>query len=125
MPELTPAEIADQNLRHLCAVTGATYYPDHNTEATPLPGDGYVGPWVRITLAGTTYDILTRHVIMYFGLPGPLTVARYQSTCFYLFPSTASDDSLPYAERVASALLLLRNDPTIFVRWRQQDGPYA
>lgn len=124
MPELTPAEIADQNLRHLCAVTGATYYPDHNTKATPVPGHCYVGPWVRIALAGTTYDILTDHVIMYSGLPGPLTVAPHKYTCFYLVSSSA-DHEPPYAERVASALLLLRNDPSIFCRWARKDAPYA
>jgi len=40
------------------------------------------------------------------------------STCLQIPP-------MPYPERIASVLLLLRNDPTIFDRWAKHDKYYA
>lgn len=122
MPELTPAEIADQNLRHLCAVTGATYSPDHKAYS-PMGNIAYPGPWVRIVLQGTEFYICAQYIIKM----GP----SYRSgTCFYLSKTyevneAVTGEKTPYAEQVASALLLLRNDPSIFDRWAQHNGPYA
>lgn len=33
--------------------------------------------------------------------------------------------NLPYPEMIAATLLLLKNDPTLFDKWCQQDGYYA
>jgi hypothetical protein len=41
-----------------------------------------------------------------------------KSTCF----SVATDPDLPSAERVAYALLQLKNSPRLFKRWRKRPG---
>jgi hypothetical protein len=114
MPELTPDELADQNLRHLCAVTGASYSPDHSAWS-PVDSSTYPGPWVRIAINQCEYYISAGLV----SKVKPHAGGR-QRTCYFVW-----QQKLPYAEVVASALLLLKNDPAIFDRWATHDGPYA
>lgn len=54
----------------------------------------------------------------------PTSIARYgigwpKYTCLLTWIDT------PYAERIASVILLLKNNPKIFEHWRRQDGWYA
>jgi hypothetical protein len=44
---------------------------------------------------------------------------KYEKTCFYL-----QYNSVPKAEQIASALLQLRNNPELFVRWAEHSGAY-
>lgn len=115
MPNLTPHEIADQNLRHICKVLGASYSPDHRS-FSPLRDPAYPGPWARIVLGGAEYYITAGYVVR--------LVRGYEaSTCYYPYPSAVA--ACPNPELVASALLLLRNDPTIFDRWCGRGGAYS
>lgn len=116
MPNQTPHELADQNLRHICAVLGASYSPDHSSYS-PLGDPDYPGPWVRITLAGADYYITAGYVVQ---VRGNLYQLR---TCYYPYPSDLA--ACPNPELVASALLLLRNDPTIFDRWCLHQGAFS
>lgn len=43
---------------------------------------------------------------------------KIESTCL-------QGGTMPYPEQIASVLLLLKNDPTIFTRWQRQDNYYA
>lgn len=43
---------------------------------------------------------------------------KIESTCL-------QGGTMPYPEQIASVLLLLKNDPTIFTRWQRHDNYYA
>jgi hypothetical protein len=43
---------------------------------------------------------------------------KIESTCLQA-------SAMPYQEQIASVLLLLKNDPTIFERWQRRDNYYA
>lgn len=112
-----PEELADENLRKLCAVTGAEHHKDH-WMLSPMGNPTYPGPWVRVKVGEVTYTICVQYAIMEkagisFG------------TCYYIFPVTGETQFIPHAEVVASALFLVKNDPNMFEKWSLQDGPYA
>jgi hypothetical protein len=43
----------------------------------------------------------------------------YEETCFY-----SAEKSMPKAEQIATALLLLKNNPALFDRWAAQNGAF-
>ena len=43
--------------------------------------------------------------------------SRYQGTCFFV-----PNQGMPSAEQIATALLMLKNDPTLFDKWAVKDG---
>jgi len=43
----------------------------------------------------------------------------YDETCFY-----SADKSMPKAEQIATALLQLKNNPSLFDRWAAQSGAF-
>lgn len=114
---MTPYELADQNLRHICAVLGAAYSPDHKSWS-PIGNCEYPGPWVRLGVEGLTFYILAGNVVKFEG------AQRIAATCYYIFPCL-EDSQTPFPEKIASALLLLKNDPELFDKWRKQDGPHV
>lgn len=115
---MTPNEIAEENLRKLCGVTGASYSPDHKSYS-PVGNPEYPGPWVSIVMGEYVYYILAGHIRRettrgFYGYS--------DATCYYIYPNAP----MPSAEVIASALLLLRNDPSIFSKWCLRDArPYA
>ncbi len=89
-------EKARRNLEQIAKVVGA------HLEA-PL--------YARLTLGKDEFRIV----------PGQVRRIRSgsdQQTCFQV------SAPFPHPEHIASALLLLKNDPTIFDRWVKQDGYY-
>lgn len=81
----------------------------------------------RLVGASFTYDSATLQIGRYAYLIRPDEIRRqlvdsmcpYQETCLRVRPD------MPRPEKIASILLLLKNDPTIFDRWAQQDEFYA
>lgn len=119
---MTPREMAEENLRKLCAVTGASYSPDH-TSFSPLKDPSYPGPWVRIELSGDVYYISAGYVQRTKAGIDPQLFVQGTHTCYYVF--APSSLPIPNAESVASALLLLHHDPKIYERWSERDGPHS
>jgi hypothetical protein len=71
-----------------------------------------------------SYECATISIRGYRYIISPQRITRQnergesQSTCLQQHP-------MPMPEMVAATLLLLCNDPTIFERWRRQDGWYS
>ena len=78
----------------------------------------YPGPWVCIAIGGATYYISVGYIHRDQG-------GYRLGTCFWVAEDATSAAVLPYAELVASALLLLKNDPSLFLKWANHDGPHA
>lgn len=110
-------KLADDNLRRVCALVGASYSPDH-ASFSPVGNPGYPGPWARLEVADFIFYIVVGHVRC--ERKGGYCVG---TTCYYTWPAQAV--MLPKAEMVASALLLLHHDPSIFRKWQLQDGPHV
>jgi hypothetical protein len=91
----TPAQHAAEYLKRVAAVTGAEQ----------VRGDSY---WLR---AGHRNFLVSYKFIRLVSHHG-------KSTCF----SVAADPDMPSAEVVASALLQLKNNPSLFKKWRKQPG---
>lgn len=68
---------------------------------------------IRIYLAGSEFIVLAGHI---FRLNGNKEIEA--RTCYY-GPVTE-----PWPENIASALLLLKQNPGVFEKWRKQDGYY-
>jgi hypothetical protein len=90
-----PAERAARYLRRIARLTGAKQ----------IPGGGY---WLRAGRRNFVVDCEFVRTISHHG----------KSTCF----SVATDPDLPSAERVAYALLQLKNNPKLFKKWRKRPG---
>jgi len=91
----TPTQRAAEYLKRVAALTGAEQ----------VRGDSY---WLRAGRRNFLVDYKFVRVISPHG----------KSTCF----SVAADPDMPSAEVVASALLQLKNNPTLFKKWRKQPG---
>ena len=90
-----PAERAARYLRRIARLTGAKQ----------ISGGGY---WLRAGRRNFLVDCKFVRTISDHG----------KSTCF----SVATDPDLPSAERVAYALLQLKNNPKLFKKWRKRPG---
>ena len=87
----TPAQRATKYLKRIAALTGAKQ----------VCGDSY-----RLK-AGRRHFLVDSKFVRVFSHPG-------ESTCF----SVATDQDMPSAEVVASALLQLKNNARLFEKWR-------
>jgi hypothetical protein len=66
--------------------------------------------------AGTnTFHVRDRYVTRLRG--GEDAKSRHEKTCFFL-----GNQEMPSAERIATALLMLKNDPTLFDKWAVRVG---
>ena len=79
------------------------------TNATEV-GDGYL-----LNVGTNTFHVRDRYVRRLRG--GKDAKSRYEETCFFV-----SNQGLPSAEQIATALLMLKNDPTLFDKWAVKDG---
>ena len=88
-------------LLRIVALTGATQM-----------GNGY-----DINVGTTRFHVRDRYV----GRPRDVNNPKgaYEETCFY-----SADRSMPKAEQIATALLQLKNNPTLFDRWAAQSGAF-
>lgn len=96
-------------LRHFVRVTGATMI-----EGVAVDPVGNRHPLTVSILIG-----VSKYVIVYgniFRIRGGLE----EVTCYHTMSG-----SEPPADCILSALLLLKNDPTIFDRWMKRDDYYA
>ena len=91
----TPTQRAAEYLKRVAALTGAEQ----------VRGVRY---WLRAGRRNFLVDYKFVRVIS----------PHCKSTCF----SVAADPDMPSAEVVASALLQLKNNPTLFKKWRKQPG---
>ena len=73
-------------------------------------GDGYV-----LNVGTNTFHVGYRYVrrLRREGVAN----SRYEQTCFFV-PS----HGMPRPEQIATALLMLKNDPTLFDKWAVRDG---
>jgi hypothetical protein len=90
---------AQSYLRRVVAVTSAT-------EAV----DGYL-----LNVGTNTFHVGDRYIRRLRG--GKYPKSRYVETCFFV-----PNQGLPRAELIATALLMLKNDPTLFDKWAVKDG---
>ena len=75
-----------------------------------------VGDGCYLLYAGTnTFHVRDRYVTRL--REGKDAKSRYDGTCFFL-----GNQEMPSAERIATALLMLKNDPTLFDKWAVKDG---
>ena len=90
---------AQRYLRRIVALTGAT----------PM-GSGYA-----LDVGTARFQVRDRYVRRLWDMTDPQ--CAYEETCFY-----SVDESIPKAEQIATALLLLKNNPALFGRWAVQNG---
>jgi hypothetical protein len=91
----TPAQRAAKYLKRIAALTGAEQ----------VRGDSY------LLRAGRRNFLVDPKFVRVISCDGA-------TTCF----SIVGDVDMPSAEIVASALLQLKNNPSLFEKWRQQRG---
>jgi len=96
---ITPKDRAKRYLRRIVALTGATQM-----------GDAYV-----LDVGKMRFHVRDRYVRRLRDLTDP--GCAYEETCFY-----PVHISMPKAEEIASALLQLTNNPTLFDKWAVQNG---
>jgi hypothetical protein len=92
-------ERAENYLRRILALTGAAAL-----------GNGYV-----LDIGATRFHVRAGRVGQMRDLNDP--DCPYKETCFYL-----PNKDMPRDEQVATALLQLANNPSLFERWAAQDG---
>jgi hypothetical protein len=79
------------------------------TNATEM-GDGYI-----LNVGTNTFHVRDRYVRRIRGVKD--AKSRYEETCFFV-----PDQGMPSAEQIATALLMLKHDPTLFDKWAVKDG---
>ncbi len=79
------------------------------TNATEL-GNGYL-----LNVGTNTFHVRDRYVTRLRGVQD--AKSRYEETCFFV-----PNQGMPSAEQIATALPMLRNDPTLFDKWAVKDG---
>jgi hypothetical protein len=79
------------------------------TNATEL-GDGYL-----LNVGINIFHVRDRYVRRIRGVKD--AKSRCEETCFFV-----PNQGMPSAEQIATALLMLRNDPTLFDKWAVKDG---
>jgi len=88
-------------LLRIAALTGATQM-----------GNGY-----DMNVGTTRFHVRDRYVGRLRDVNNPK--GAYEETCFY-----SAEKSMPKAEQIATALLLLKNNPALFDRWAAQNGAF-
>jgi hypothetical protein len=89
---------AQSYLRRIVALTNATEMRD-----------GYL-----LNVGTNTFHVRDRYVRR---LRGKDANSRYEETCFFV-----PNQGMPSAEQIATALLMLKSDPTLFDKWAVKDG---
>ncbi len=79
------------------------------TNATEM-GDGYL-----LNVGTNTFHVRDRYVRRLRGMKD--ANSRYEETCFFV-----PNQGMPSAEQIATALLMLKNDPTLFDKWAVKNG---
>lgn len=79
------------------------------TNATEM-GDGYL-----LNVGTNTFHVRDRYVRRTRGVKD--AKCRDEETCFFV-----PNQGMPIAEQIATALLMLNNDPTLFDKWAVRDG---
>ncbi len=92
---------AKRYLRRIVALTGATQM-----------GDAYV-----LDVGKTRFHVRDRNVRRTRDVTDP--ECGYEQTCFYPVYK-----GMPKAEEIATALLLLKNNPALFDKWASQSGAF-
>lgn len=104
---------ARDNLLHIVKVTGAIF---DNTQAFIDPDNLSEG--IRVTFwTGQSRFVIAYGRVSRYGLDD--NDYNGSTTCYNMRVD------MPHHEHIASALLLLKNDPTIFDRWMKQDAFYS
>jgi hypothetical protein len=73
-------------------------------------GDGYL-----LSVGTNIFHVRDRYVRRIRGVED--AKCRYEETCFFV-----PNQGMPSAEEIATALLMLKNDPTLFDKWAVRDG---
>ena len=79
------------------------------TNATEVD-DGYL-----LNVGTNTFYVRDKYVRRIRGVED--AKSRYEATCFFV-----PNQGMPSAEQIATALLMLKNDPTLFDEWAVKDG---
>jgi hypothetical protein len=98
----SPDHVRNQAQSYLLRVVALT----NATEAV----DGYI-----LNVGTNTFHVHDRYVRRIRGGEDPKS--RYVETCFFV-----PNQEMPSAELIATALLMLKNDPTLFDKWAVKDG---
>lgn len=98
-------ELARQNLDQVMKVTGATWGTDGRVDIK-------IGKYIYKIEPGHIY----RLELMRLGKGGEGVI--WDGTCLQV-------SGFPGPEQIAAPLLLLKNDPTIFDRWKKHDAWYS
>jgi hypothetical protein len=108
-------DVAMKTLVRFARAVGATVMPRgfeppsiHNPDRVPMDAE------VRIQISEWQYIIVYGTIYRQNRVTG-----AHHSTCYH------SNERIPPADMILCALLLLRNDPTIFERWCRQDDYYS
>jgi hypothetical protein len=80
-----------------------------------LTGATRVGPYCYVLDIGKTRFEVHDSYVCRMATPAATT----RGTCFYL-----PNQQLPTAEKIASALLQLKSNPTLFKKWAGRDGVF-
>ena len=75
-------------------------------------GDGYL-----LNVGTNTFHVRDRYVRRIRGVQD--AKSRYEETCFFV-----PNQGMPSAEQIATALLMLKNDPTLFDKWAVKNGEW-
>jgi hypothetical protein len=86
-------------LKRIVALTNATQFDD-----------GYL-----LNVGTNRFHVHDRYVRRLQGAKDP--TIRFEQTCFFV-----PNQRLPRAEQIATALLMLKNDPTLFNKWTVKNG---
>jgi hypothetical protein len=98
----SPQSVRNQAQSHLLRVVALT-------DATEMD-DGYL-----LNVGATTFHVRDKYVRRRRG--GKDAKSCYEETCFFV-----PNQGMPSAELIATALLMLKNDPTLFDKWAVKDG---
>jgi hypothetical protein len=79
------------------------------TNATEVD-DGYL-----LNVGANTFHVRDRYVRRLGGAKD--NKSRYEQTCFFV-----PNQGMPSAEQIATVLLMLKHDPTLFDKWAVRDG---
>jgi len=90
---------AQRYLRRVVALTNATQVDD-----------GYL-----LNVGANTSRVRDRYVRRIRGMKD--AKSRYEETCFFV-----ANQGMPSAEQIATALLMIKNDPTLFDKWAVKNG---
>jgi len=97
-----PASVSNQAQSYLLRIVGLTHAAEID--------DGYL-----VNVGTNTFHVRDRYVRRLRG--GKEAKSRYEETCFFV-----PDQGMPSAELIATALLMLKNDPALFDKWAAKNG---